>query len=73
MCNSHTHTHTHQASCLMLGHGNSLEVHWLGVGAATAKAWGLTPDWETEIPQPHGTAKNNTINYLKHDGTEVSE
>lgn len=57
----------------MLGHGNSLEVHWLGVGAATAKAWGSTPDWETEIPQPHGTAKNNTINYLKHDGTEVSE
>lgn len=36
----------------MLGHGNSLEVHWLGLGAATAKAWGSTPDWETEIPQP---------------------
>ena len=57
----------------MVGPGNALEVHWLGLGAVTAKAWCSTPDWETEIPHPHGTAKNKTINYLKNDGTEVSE
>ena len=57
----------------MVGPGNSLEVHWLGLGAVTARAWGSTPDWETEIPHPHGTAKNKTINYLKNDGTDVSE
>ena len=73
VCNSHTHTHTHQVSCLMVGHVNSLEVHWLGLGAITARVWGSTPDWETEIPHPHGTDKNKTINYLKNDGTEVSE
>ena len=72
-CVTHTHTHIHQVSCLIVGLVNSLEVHWLGLGAITAWVWGSTPVWETEIPHPHGTAKNKTINYLKNDGTEVSE
>ena len=70
VCNSHTHTH--QTSCLMVGLGDSLEVRWWGLGAVTARAWGLTPGpggkpdlSGKQIPQPNGTAKNKTINYFK--------
>ena len=48
--------------------GNSLEVHWLGLGTSTAWGMGSIPGWGTKIPRAseHGEKRERFANMSNH-------